>query len=72
MPSYKVCPCCGYEFGNDDEPGTSLPSTFEAFIADWKAEGMRWFDPSKRPVEWSLEKQLANAAKIPPGAPVDQ
>lgn len=21
IPSYEVCPCCGFEFGNDDNPG---------------------------------------------------
>jgi hypothetical protein len=26
--SYGVCPCCAFEFGNDDEPGTAPPSTF--------------------------------------------
>lgn len=25
-PSYGVCPNCGFEFGNDDNPGTAAPS----------------------------------------------
>ncbi len=63
MPSYEVCPCCGFEFGNDDEPGTSSPTTFEQFLAEWISEGMPWFAPSKRPQLWSLKEQLADAAK---------
>jgi len=32
MPSYEVCDCCGFEFGNDDEPGTSEPVSFQAYL----------------------------------------
>ena len=28
-PSYEVCPRCGFEFGNDDNPGTAAPSSFD-------------------------------------------
>jgi hypothetical protein len=39
MPSYEVCPNCGFEFGNDDNPGTTQPESFENYRADWEAEG---------------------------------
>lgn len=42
-PSYEVCPRCGFEFGNDDNPGTAEPSSFEDYRADWKARGRPWF-----------------------------
>jgi hypothetical protein len=38
-PSYEVCPNCGFEFGNDDNPGTSSPSSFEEYRIEWLAEG---------------------------------
>lgn len=38
-PSYEVCPNCGFEFGNDDNPGTAAPSSFEAYRAEWIAHG---------------------------------
>ena len=38
-PSYEVCPNCGFEFGNDDNPGTASPVSFEVFKAEWEAEG---------------------------------
>jgi hypothetical protein len=63
MPSYEVCPCCGFEFGNDDEPGTAPPITFEQFLVDWVANGLNWFAPERRPPTWSLDEQLANASK---------
>jgi predicted RNA-binding Zn-ribbon protein involved in translation (DUF1610 family) len=47
--SYEVCDCCGFEFGNDDEPGTAAPSTFQ------------WFDPKKKKKDWSLADQLTAA-----------
>lgn len=48
LPSYEVCPRCGFEFGNDDNPGTAEPSTFEAYRDVWIADGRRWFDEEAR------------------------
>ena len=62
MPSYSVCTCCGFEFGNDDEPGTSAPASFESFMVEWIAEGCHWFDESKRPEHWNLSDQLQAAS----------
>jgi hypothetical protein len=45
-PSYEVCPRCGFEFGNDDNPGTAEPDSFESYRASWEAEGRPWFDPN--------------------------
>jgi hypothetical protein len=44
MPSYEVCPNCGFEFGNDDNPGTGSPASFEEYRADWVADGSVRFD----------------------------
>lgn len=44
MPSYEVCPRCGFEFGNDDNPGTAEPSSFEQYRLEWVADGRPWFD----------------------------
>jgi hypothetical protein len=38
-PSYEVCPRCGFEFGNDDNPGTGPPATFSEYRRDWEARG---------------------------------
>lgn len=42
--SYEVCPCCGFEFGNDDNPGTAPPSTFQSYRQEWEGEGRPRFD----------------------------
>lgn len=47
-PSYEVCPRCGFEFGNDDNPGTAEPSTFEEYRLEWIDEGRPWFDERAR------------------------
>ena len=60
-PSYDVCDCCGFEFGNDDEPGTAPPISFSQYRREWIAEGAAWFDPAKRPTGWSLNEQLRKA-----------
>jgi len=48
-PSYEVCPRCGYEFGNDDDPGTAAPVSFERYRLEWEGEGAPWFDERTRP-----------------------
>jgi hypothetical protein len=45
VPSYEVCPQCGFEFGNDDNPGTAEPVSFESYRADWERKGSQTFDP---------------------------
>jgi hypothetical protein len=37
--SYEVCPNCGFEFGNDDNPGTAPPQSFEDYRAEWQSRG---------------------------------
>ena len=44
-PSYEVCPNCGFEFGNDDNPGTAAGVSFAQYQAEWRAEGSRRFQP---------------------------
>lgn len=42
-PSYEVCPRCGFEFGNDDNPGTGEATSFEEYRKEWQSGGQRWF-----------------------------
>jgi hypothetical protein len=42
-PSYEVCPSCGFEFGNDDNPGTAEPSSFEEYRQAWEEAGRPLF-----------------------------
>lgn len=44
-PSYEVCPRCGFEFGNDDNPGTAAPTSFSQYRAEWLDAGAPWFTP---------------------------
>lgn len=38
--SYEVCPECGFEFGNDDDPGDDIPGdSFATYRAAWIARG---------------------------------
>lgn len=41
--SYEVCPSCGFEFGNDDNPGTALPVSFAEFRQQWIEAGRPLF-----------------------------
>jgi hypothetical protein len=56
--SYEVCDCCGFEFGNDDEPSTGAPVSFDSYRNDWIKRGATWQNPAKMPPDWSLGRQL--------------
>lgn len=43
--SYVVCPRCGFEFGNHDNPGTAAPHSFDDYRQEWLAQGAPTFDP---------------------------
>lgn len=45
-PSYEVCPNCGYEFGNDDNPGTAAPLSFDQYREEWVGDGKPRFGPA--------------------------
>jgi len=60
-PSYDVCACCGFEFGNDDNPGTAAPVTFEQYRHQWLASGCEWFDILCKPASWDWKIQLHSA-----------
>ena len=50
--NYYICPCCGTEFGNDDEDRTHAE-----LRADWIAGGLPWFF-REPPVDWNPIWQL--------------
>ena len=57
--SYDVCPCCGFEYGNDDEPRLEVAGeSFEEYLEDFVARGCKWLQPRKMPPQWTLEEQL--------------
>ena len=63
-PSYDVCDCCGFEYGNDDNPGTSSPSSFQGHLKEWYNEGCNWEASSLKPKDWDLINQL-KSSQIP-------
>ncbi len=40
-PSYEECDQCGFEFGQEDNPGTAAPQSFEEYRDEWQAGGQR-------------------------------
>ena len=53
--SFEICPCCGFEFGFDDD---SEGLTHTEYKGKWIATGAEWFDTDARPEVWDLDKQL--------------
>jgi hypothetical protein len=64
-PSYEVCPSCGFEFGNDDNPGTAAPMSFEDYRRDWRADGRPLFSGGR-----FMPKNEATDIS-PPDAPIN-
>lgn len=55
-PSFDICPCCGVEFGYED---CNL-NAVKAYRNEWLKNNATWFQPKKKPENWSLENQLKN------------
>ena len=55
--SFEICPCCGVEFGYDDEV---KGETHQQARARWIADGMKWWSTSRpAPEGWNASLQLA-------------
>jgi hypothetical protein len=50
--NYEICPCCGTEFGNDDEF-----RTHDQIRAQWIQNGLPWFFRTP-PINWNPWLQL--------------
>ena len=53
-PSYRICPCCGVQFGKED---ISLES-IKKYRDEWISKGGIWFDKSKKTEGWDIVKQM--------------
>ena len=58
-PDHRPCDCCGAEFGYDDH----TPEAARRYRAAWLANGVSWFYPKVKPVNWQLEEQFR---QVPP------
>ncbi len=58
-PSYEICLCCGVEFGNEDYTIESI----KKYRQRWISDGVNWFDPNEKPINWNVEEQLKNIDK---------
>lgn len=56
--SFEICPCCGYQFGVDDDD-EQIP--YEKARADWLHQGMPWKSASPPPRHWDPKSQLNQA-----------
>ena len=57
-PSYEVCRRCGFEFGNDDNPGGDVHGdSFEEYRQAWIAAGQPIFHVSAKPEDGEASSQ---------------
>ena len=60
-PSYEICPCCGFEFGFDDQ---LKKENYQSYREKWIKNGAEWFIKIQKPKNWDLKKQLSNISII--------
>ncbi|MDB6155272.1 MAG: hypothetical protein JWL90_3725 [Chthoniobacteraceae bacterium] len=59
--SYEICPCCGFQFGVDDE---DKGLSYEEGRQRWVNAGMKWSGKGvAAPEGWDPGKQLAGITK---------
>jgi hypothetical protein len=59
-PSHDICPCCGIEFGYEDDGSV-------ADLADdrkhWvEVKNCKWFTPKRKPADWDMPAQVRGIA----------
>jgi CRISPR/Cas system-associated protein Cas10 (large subunit of type III CRISPR-Cas system) len=59
MPSHEICPCCGVQFGYEDD----IYAGVNDYRNQWLNGGAKWFSPGLRPKDWILEAQLKNISE---------
>lgn len=65
--SYEICPCCGFQFGVDDD---DRGLTHAAARERWVRAGATWSSSTPPPKGWSAKAQLdALSSTRPPTAP---
>ncbi len=60
--SFEICPCCGFEFGYDDD---DRGLTYEEARARWIGGGMPWWSRARpAPPGWSGAAQIIAAGFV--------
>lgn len=61
LPSYEMCPCCGFQFGLDDYPNRE--EKIKKWRTNWFYNGGKWFSSSRPPVNWNPLEQLSRISE---------
>ncbi len=63
-PTYSICPCCGVQFGADDQEHTHVELRRE-----WIQGGAQWWSQNQPPPDgWNADTQLKAAGFNGPAA----
>ncbi|WP_086444738.1 hypothetical protein [Candidatus Enterococcus lemimoniae] len=59
-PSYEICPCCGFQFGFDDDNAEHDKNIeIDRWRNRWISEGCNWYsEVFEKPKDWNPKKQL--------------
>ena len=60
--SFEICPCCGFEFGYDDEDGGW---SYEEWRKAWIAAGFPWmYHDNDKPATWNRDTMMKQTENI--------
>lgn len=65
LPSEDICPCCGFQFGCDDNYDLNNISKYHSIWRDnWIKNGSIWFSrKTSKPDNFNFKEQLKNLKK---------
>lgn len=60
--SYEICPCCGFQFGYDDD---ARGVTYLTHREQWIQGGLKWWSRGQpAPANWDPQAQLAALYRV--------
>ncbi|MBU5351929.1 hypothetical protein KQI74_06535 [Paenibacillus barcinonensis] len=61
VPSDEICPCCGFQYGFDDDGFCNHEESYRLWRKVWINNGCNWFSEGRIPPEkWNAKSQLKN------------
>lgn len=60
VPSDEICPCCGFQYGFDDDCCCNNEDSYRKWRDNWITNGFKWFSEGRKsPVNWNPSAQLS-------------
>ncbi|MDP9697663.1 hypothetical protein J2T16_000560 [Paenibacillus intestini] len=59
VPSDEICPCCGFQYGFDDDGIYNNEESYRMWREVWINNGCNWFSEGRKPSKnWNPKSQI--------------